>query len=51
MTFLAGFIVTVVKASSILIGCVRPAQPIGDNASPGEVESGKSGDPPGSLLY
>ncbi len=28
-----------------------PLRLIGDDAGPGEVESGKSGDPPGSLLY
>ncbi len=33
-----------------MIGCVQP-QPIGDDVSLGEVESGKHGIPPGSLLY
>jgi hypothetical protein len=28
-----------------------PLQPIGDDAGPREVESGKPGDPPGSPLY
>ncbi len=52
VTYLVCFIVVAVKVSSILIGCVRgPLRPIGDDAGPGELESGKSRDPLGSLLY